>query len=173
MPSPATNLITIGGVSRKKRHKIFADEYIIDLNGTRAYLVAYPNCKKSSASARANKLLKDDEVRCYIDEELEKMHNERTASAQEVIEYLTSVMRGKSESSVLAGCGDGCEEVIVKPPDEKERLKAAELLGKRYGIFTEKVDVNNESEEKKQQSISNIEALVQQMIPVNEDDVSD
>ena len=140
-------------MSRNKKHKVFADEYLIDMNGTRAYLVAYPNAKTNSASARANSLLKREDIRKYIDEELERMHNERTASAQEVIEYLTSVMRGESESSVLAGCGDGCEEVIVKPPDEREKLKAAELLGKRYGIFTEKVDVNNESEEKKQQSL--------------------
>ena len=160
-------------MSRNKKHKVFADEYLIDMNGTRAYLVAYPNAKTNSASARANSLLKREDIRKYIDEELERMHNERTASAQEVIEYLTSVMRGKSESNVLALAGDGYQEVIAKPPDEKERLKAAELLGKRFGMWTEKIDVNNEAEEKKQQSISNIEALVNQMVEVKEDDISD
>lgn len=45
------------------------------------------------------------------------------------MEYLTSVMRGKSESNVLALAGDGYQEVIAKPSDEKERLKAAELAG--------------------------------------------
>ena len=89
------------------------------------------------------------------------------------MEYLTSVMRGKSKSNVLALAGDGYQEVIAKPPDEKERLKAAELLGKRFGMWTEKIDVNNEAEEKKQQSISNIEALVNQMVEVKEDDISD
>lgn len=143
------------------------------MNGTRAYLVAYPNCKKTSASARANSLLKLDEVREYIDAELEKMHNERTADAQEVMEYLTSVMRGESSSNVLSLSGNGYQEVIEKPPDEKERLKAAELLGKRYGMWTEKLDVNSEAEEKKQKSISNIEVLVQQMVPIEEDDISD
>ena len=155
-----------------KKERIFADEYLIDLNGTRAYLVAYPNAKKNSAMARASKLLKKPDIQAYVDEELEKMHNKRTANAQEVIEYLSSVMRGTSSSSVLAMIGDN-QEIIEKPPDEKEKLKAAELLGKRYGIFTEKVEVNNEEEEKKQQSISNIEALVKQMVVVEEDDISD
>ena len=155
-----------------KKERIFADEYLIDLNGTRAYLVAYPTAKKNSAMARASKLLRKPDIQAYVDEELEKMHNERTANAQEVIEYLSSVMRGTSSSSVLAMIGDN-QEIIEKPPDEKEKLKAAELLGKRYGIFTEKVEVNNEEEEKKQQSISNIEALVKQMVVVEEDDISD
>ena len=59
------------------------------------------------------------------------------------MEYLTSVMRGESESSVVVveGYGEGCSEakIIEKPPDEKERLKAAELLGRHYAIFTDKV----------------------------------
>ena len=59
------------------------------------------------------------------------------------MEYLTSVMRGESQSSELAMCGDGCQETIEKPPDEKERLKAAELLGKRYRMFTENIDVSS------------------------------
>ena len=40
-------------------------------------------------------------------------------------------------------CGDGMQEVIEKPPDEKESLRAAELLGRRYGMWTEKVDVTS------------------------------
>jgi len=30
---------------------------------------------------------------------------------------------------------------LQKLPDEKERLKAAELLGKRMGLFKDKIDV--------------------------------
>ncbi|MPN14118.1 hypothetical protein SDC9_161444 [bioreactor metagenome] len=62
------------------------------------------------------------------------------------MEYLTAVLRGESESEVVVveGCGDGCSEArrINKLPDEKERLKAAELLGKRYGLFTENVKLD-------------------------------
>lgn len=157
-----------------EKQKLFCDEYLIDLNGTRAYRKTYKTIKNDNvAGVRANKLLKQNDIVEYISKRLEGIHNENTADIQEVMEYLTSVMRGKSESNVLALAGDGYQEVIAKPPDEKERLKAAELLGKRFGMWTEKVDINNEAEEKKQKSISNIEALVNQMVNVEEDDISD
>ena len=66
------------------------------------------------------------------------------ADQDEVLKYLTSVMRGESQSEIVVveGVGDGMSEAraIQKAPDEKERLKAAELLGKRYGLYTEKVE---------------------------------
>lgn len=128
------------------RQQMFADEYLIDCNATRAYKAAYPNVKKDSvASVNASKLLRNAKVKTYIDEQLEKMHDERTADAKEVMEYLTSVMRGESEAEIVVveGIGDGASEArrMIKAPDEKERLKAAELLGKRYGLFRDKMDV--------------------------------
>lgn len=122
----------------------FCDEYIIDCNATRAYKAAYPNIKKdSSAAVCAAKLLKIAKIQNYIDEQLEKISSEKIADAKEVMEYLTSVLRGKSTSEIVVveGCGDGYSEArnIDKAPDEKERLKAAELLGKRYGLFKENV----------------------------------
>jgi len=130
-----------------EKQKMFADEYLIDLNATRAYKVAYPNVKKDGAAAvNGSKLLRNTKVRAYIDERLEEIHNRKTADAQEVIEYLTSVLRGESQAEeiVVEGIGDGCSEArtMSKAPSEKDRLKAAELLGKRYGLYTEKVDVN-------------------------------
>ena len=63
------------------------------------------------------------------------------------MEYLTSVMRGESSAEIVVveGEGDGCSSArkIHKAPDEKERLKAAELLGKRFGLFTDKVNVES------------------------------
>ena len=70
-------------------------------------------------------------------------------------------------------CGDGCQETIEKPPDEKERLRAAELLGRRFGMFTEKLEVKDDEIQKQQNAISNIENLVKQMVPVKEDEISD
>lgn len=89
-------------------------------------------------------MLKNVEVRNYIDGQLEKIHSEKTADAKEVIEYLTSVLRGESEIVVVEGIGEGCSEArtIHKKPDERKRLKAAELLGKRYSLFTNKVEVD-------------------------------
>ena len=70
--------------------------------------------------------------------------SELIADQDEVLKYLTSVMRGNTQSEIVVveGIGDGCSEAraVQKAPDEKERLKAAELLGKRYGLYTEKVD---------------------------------
>lgn len=127
-----------------EKQKIFADEYLIDLNGTRAYKATYSNIKSDNAAAvRANKLLKKKEIWDYIQQRLDEIASKRVAKQQEVMEYLTSVMRGESTSSVLAMCGDGMQEVIEKPPDEKESLRAAELLGRRYGMWTEKVDVTS------------------------------
>lgn len=130
-----------------EKQKRFCDEYLIDLNGTRAYKAAYSSVKSDkTAGVNAARLLGNASVRAYLDERLEKLHTDRTADAAEVMEYLTSVLRGESKASVLAvvGVGDGCSEarLLSKPPDEKERLKAAELLGKRFGMFTEKIDTN-------------------------------
>ena len=113
-----------------EKQKLFADEYLIDCNATRAYKVAYPTVKKDEvARANASRLLTNANVQKYINDRMQKIHNEKTADAQEVVEYLTSVLRGQSTSSVLARDEIGAERVIEKPPDEKERLKAAELLG--------------------------------------------
>lgn len=129
-----------------EKQKRFCDEYLADLNGTRAYKAAYTSVKSDhTAAVNAGRLLTNADVRAYLDERLEALRSEKTATAQEVMEYLTAVMRGESKASVVVveGVGDGCSEArtVVKPPDEKERLKAAELLGKRFALFSEKLNV--------------------------------
>lgn len=134
-----------------KKQKLFADEYLIDLNATRAYRAAYPSVKKDGvAAAAAVRLLKNVKIKEYIDDRLEEIHNEKTADAREVLEYLTSVLRGKSTSEeiVIEGLGEGCSaaRTMEKGPSEKDRLKAAELLGKRFGLYTDKVDLMGDME---------------------------
>lgn len=129
------------------KQRKFCDEYLIDLNATRAYKLAYPNVKsESAATSGASRLLRNVKVKTYIDEQLEKISSEKIATAEEVMQYLTSVLRGESQSEIVVveGVGDGCSDArrMKKAPDEKEKLKAAELLGKRYGLFTDKVEVN-------------------------------
>ena len=86
-----------------EKQKRFADEYLKDCNATRAYKAAYPNVKKDSVARVAGaRLLTFVNVKNYIDEQLEVLHNERTADAGEVMEYLTSVLRGESSSEVVA-----------------------------------------------------------------------
>ena len=129
-----------------EKQKKFADEYLIDLNATRAYRAAYPTVKKDSVAAQSgSRLLKNVNVKSYINERLDKIHDQKTADAREVMEYLTSVMRGESRSEeiVVELVGDGMSEArtMQKAPAEKDRLKAAELLGKRYGLYTDRVDL--------------------------------
>jgi len=137
------------------KQKKFIEEYLVDMNGTRAYRVAYPSVKKNeTAAALASRLLTNDKVKKAIEPILASMSSDRMATATEVMEYLTSVMRGESTAEVVVveGLGDGCSEArrFKKAPDEKERLRAAELLGKRFGLFKDKVEVSGlESEQSK------------------------
>ena len=127
-----------------EKQRLFADEYLKDLNGTRAYKTIYTTIKNDNVAAvRANTLLKQKDISDYISKRLEEIHNENTADIQEVMEYLTSVLRGESASAVLMMSGNGMQKVAEKPPDEKERLKAAELLGKRFGMFKDNVDITS------------------------------
>lgn len=129
-----------------RARQIFADEYIKDLNGTRAYKVAYPNVKRDQVAAtNAGRLLRIAEVKAYIDNQLEKMHNERSADAQEIMEYLTSVMRGEQKEKTLISMGELGQDITDIDVGAKDRLKAAELLGKRYSLFNDRVDLNIES----------------------------
>ena len=134
-----------------EKQKLFADEYLIDCNATRAYKAVYRSIKSDEVARKAgSRLLTNVDVKKYITNRMEEIHNEKTADAQEVIEYLTSVLRGESSSTeiVVEGTGDGCSEArtIEKAPSEKERLKAAELLGKRYGLYTDKIDLDADAE---------------------------
>ena len=125
--------------------RIFCDEYIKDTNGSRAYKIAYPHITKdSTARTNANRLLKREDIKKYISAELDKLHDERTADAKEVLEYLTSVMRGQSKSSVVVLAGEGTQDIIDKPPDEKEKLTAAKQLAKILGLEVQKVEVEGD-----------------------------
>lgn len=129
------------------KQMIFANEYLIDLNATRAYKKAYPNVKKDSvAKAAASRLLTNVNLKNYIDEQLKKIEDESIANATEVMKYLTSVMRNEltEEVVVVEGEGEGCSSarIVKKDISAKDRNKAAELLGKRYRLFTEKIEVD-------------------------------
>ena len=124
------------------KQKRFCDEYLIDLNATQAAIRAGYSERTAQAIGAENltkPLLKE-----YIAERMAEKESELIADQDEVLRYLTSVLRGKSRSSVVVveNIGDYCSEAreIEKAPDEKERLKAAELLGKRYGLYTDRVE---------------------------------
>lgn len=130
-----------------EKQKLFCEEYLKDkeLNATQAYLRVYKNVKSDSvASVMASKLMAKAEIKECIQERLDLIHDQNTADAKEVMEYLTSVMRGKSMSEVLKLDVDGGQSIIEKHPEEKDRLKAAELLGKRFGLFKDGVSLDGD-----------------------------
>ena len=150
-----------------EKQKRFCEEYLIDLNATQAAIRAgYSEKTARFASQWINEknLQKPTskyipEMREYIDERIESIRSDRTADAQEVVEYLTSVMRGesKSEEIVLKGVGKGSQRIekVQKKPSEKDKLKAAELLGKRFGMFKERVELDGELRSEKLSDVLN------------------
>lgn len=147
----------MNGNKMTAKQRLFCDEYLVDLNATQAAIRAGYS-KKTALDA--HKWINEDtlkspnekvrkkynpEMHRYISERMAEKESNLIADQNEVLKYLTSVLRGESRSSVIVveGSGDGQTEAreMQKAPDEKERLKAAELLGKRYGAFTDKVDV--------------------------------
>ena len=123
-----------------EKQQRFADEYLIDLNATRAAIRA--GYSEKTAYSQGERLLRNAEVKTYIREKMDERKEDAIASADEVMRYLTAVIRGQSRSHVLARNDLGAEYILEKPPDEKERLKAAELMGKRHQLFTDKVKVD-------------------------------
>lgn len=130
------------------KQRRFCEEYLIDLNATQAAIRA--GYSKKNAQNIASENLTKPIIRKYIDAKMAKKDSELIAKQDEVLRYLTSVLRGESVGTeiVVEGTGDGCSEArtMQKEPSEKDRLKAAELLGKRYGLFTDKVDINADAE---------------------------
>nr|WP_281672064.1 terminase small subunit [Pseudoramibacter alactolyticus] len=122
----------------------FADEYIISGNATQAALTA-GYAERSAYRTGADNLRKP-QVKAYIDERLAELESAKIAKQDEVLRYLTGVMRAESvsETVVVEGTGKGFSKarILDKHPEEQERLKAAELLGKRYGLFRDRVEAD-------------------------------
>lgn len=128
--------------------KEFADNYLADpkRNAYRAALKAgYTDRTAREASTWINPTMKNRNNKFkqalfdYIQEQLEIIHDEKTADAKEVQEYLTRVMRGEEKEKTLMYTSDGHQEITEIDAALKERTKAAELLGKTYGMFRENI----------------------------------
>ena len=128
-----------------EKQKAFCDYYIESLNATESYKRAYKITKQSTAETNASRLLSNAKVKTYIDEKLKEIQSNRIAKAEEVLAFLSSSLRGEIDEEVVATESDGeggIKPIILKKQlSAKDRIKAAELLGKRYALFTEKVDL--------------------------------
>lgn len=125
-----------------EKQKRFADYFIETGNGTEAAKLAGYKGKNLNRIAAEN--LSKLDIKSYIDEKLTEMSSKRIASANEVMELLTSAARGELEEEVVVvENADGFSEArtIKKKIGARDRIKAAELLGKRYRLWTDKVEV--------------------------------
>ena len=115
-----------------EKERIFADEYIKTTNATQSAIKA--GYSEKSASSKGSQLLRKVKVRQYIDEVMESRSKNTIATADEVLKYLTKVMNGEEKDAF------GLDVSVA------DRTKAAELLGKRHMLFTEKVKLDAEIE---------------------------
>lgn len=115
------------------KQQLFADYYIESPNATEAYKRAYTTCKKDSvARANASRLLTNANVMRYIEETMAKKADDRIAKQDEILSYLSSIMRGEQTEQTLRGIGEGAQTIDEIEVSAKDRIKAAELLLKRF-----------------------------------------
>ena len=136
-------LFYLGGMLVKEKQKRFCEEYLVDCNATQAAIRT--GYSEKTARAIGQRLLTNVDIKKYIDQQLQKLKNEKIADAQEVLEYLTSVMRGEQKEQVALLTGEGVQDLVQKDVSAKDRLKSAELIGKRYALFTEKLELQGET----------------------------
>lgn len=124
------------------KQKKFADEYIKTGNAYQSALNA--GYSESYSKGNVIKLLENVSVKAYIDERLKKLEEEAIADQAEVLKYLTRILRDEEREEVLVSVGNFEQEIQSMKVSTKDKIKAAELLGKRYGSWTDKqeVDIN-------------------------------
>ena len=125
------------------RQKAFCEFYVVSGNATDAAIKA--GYSESYAKDRIHTLMKNVGISRYMDELMRKLESKRIATAEEVLQNLTAMMRGEIQEEVVVveGEGDGVSSarIIKKQVSAKERIKAAELLGKRHALFTDKTKI--------------------------------
>lgn len=114
----------------------FADEYIISGNATQAAIKA--GYSKRTAGVIADENLKKPKIRAYIDERLAELNAKAIADQDEVLRLLTRHARRETTEYNVTKSGG----VVKTPTAVANAIKAAELLGKRYGLFTDRVEAN-------------------------------
>ena len=111
--------------------------------------MAYPEASYNTANVEGCKLLVKPSIKDYIDQRMAEKTDDRIMKQDEILMLLTSIARGEQTEQTLKGIGMGEQVLVDKDAQLKDRIKALELLGKRYGTFAEKVDVNVDNKDGK------------------------
>ncbi|ABI21777.1 terminase small subunit [Staphylococcus epidermidis] len=125
------------------KQQAFVDEYI--KTGTAYQSAIRAGYSEKYAKSSSHKLLENVGIRAEIDRRMEKLKKDTIADQDEILQYLTSVLRGEVTDQELIPIGIGRGEMEVesleKRSDTNARTKAAELLGKRYMMWTDKQQI--------------------------------
>ncbi|AOH54473.1 terminase [Peribacillus muralis] len=123
-----------------EKQKRFADFYIETGNGVDSARRA--GYKGNNLNKIASENLTKLDIRKYVDERIAEKESKQIAKQDEVLTFLTSIMRGEQKEEVLRGIGEGAQTIDDMDVGAKDRIKAAELLGKRYAMWTDKQDID-------------------------------
>ncbi len=121
----------------------FCDEYLIDLNATQAAIRA--GYSEKYAHTNAAKLLQITTVKDFIAARMAEKESELIADQDEVLRFLTAVMRGENKDERVSWNADG-EISYIEVRQQSNQIKAAEMLAKRYGLLVDKVDAEVDTE---------------------------
>lgn len=124
------------------KQRAFVEHYIITNNATEAAKRAGYSVRTAKSMGSEN--LSKPAIQAALSSRLEEAHAKNVATADEVLQTLTKIMRGETTSATLRGVGQGAETIDTSmPPTTSERQRAAEMLGKRYGIFEDRLRVDS------------------------------
>jgi phage terminase small subunit len=118
----------VSDIKLKPKELIFAEEWLKTTNATQSAIKA--GYSERTAYSAGSRLLKKVDVKQYIDERLAEMKESSIADTNEVMQFLSSTMRGD------------IPDQFGLDPALNDRIKAAELLGKRYKMFTDKQEIS-------------------------------
>lgn len=147
-----------------EKQKIFADEYLIDLNATRAYRVAYSSVKKEqTAAAAAARMLRNVNVAAYIQKRMEERQKRTEVTQDRVVQELAAIAfakatdyveivngyvkikdtRSLSEEQIraIAGIKEGANGIEIKLNDKEKSL---EMLGRHLGMWNDKIQMSGQ-----------------------------
>ena len=133
----------------------FADEYIISGNATQAAIKA--GYKEKTAYKTGAENLRKPQIKSYIEERLSELSSKKIADQDEVLQFFTSVMRGEILEPYALGIGNGAQQIIEVKPNAATRKSAAVELAKRYGLTTEKIEMNVTTNSKLESILTQLE----------------
>ena len=123
-----------------EKQKIFADEYLIDLNATRAYRKAYPSVKRDETAAQAgSRMLRNVKVAEYIQERMQERQKRTEITQDRVLKELAAIAFAKATD--YAEVKDG--QVIIKDTANLAEQQIRAIAGIKGGRFGVEVKLNN------------------------------